>query len=67
GGNLTPITSIEDIKKVNRKAMKKWYEANQVVLNEIQLFKLWAEEHQEDCQDFISHLITKVNFVSNSS
>ena len=50
GGNLTPITSIEDIKKVNRKAMKKWYEANQVVLNEIQLFKLWAEEHQEDCQ-----------------
>lgn len=47
--------------------MKKWYEANQVVLNEIQLFKLWAEEHQEDCQDFISHLITKVNFVSNSS
>lgn len=66
GGSLSPIKSVEDIKKINRKAMKKWYEANQEVLNEIQIFKLWSEEHFIDCEDFIANLVTKVNLLSSN-
>ncbi|WP_151713395.1 AAA family ATPase [Acinetobacter bereziniae] len=67
GGNLTPVTSIEDIKNISRKAMKKWYEANQIVLNEIQIFKLWAQEHHTHCDRFIKILVDKVDSMRTKS
>ncbi len=67
GGSLSQITSIDDIKRINRKAMKKWYEANQDVLNEIQIFKLWAQEHIAECEKFITQLVAKVDEMSHDS
>lgn len=67
GGTLTPITCVDDIKKINRKAMKGWYEANQEILDQLQVFKLWAEEHLSDCESFISNVVNVVNHLSTHS
>lgn len=67
GGNLSPITCIEDIIKINRKAMKKWYEANREVLNEIQIFKLWAIEHLDECKEFIELIPQIINKIDQKS
>jgi len=56
--------SIENIKTLNRKLFKNWYNKNRDDLLKLKVFKLWADEHPQECAEFITKLSKKINLIS---
>lgn len=56
GETLPSISTLEDIKSVKRKIMKRWYTQNKDILDQIQLFKIYAHEYDAESKEFIEVL-----------
>ena len=50
--------------KFTRNEFKKWYKEHRSELIEFKIFKLWADENPEYCQDFVEKLSIKVDQLS---
>lgn len=50
-------TNINDVKKIDRSAMKSWYNAVQEDLLRNNIFSLWALENIEECDTFLANII----------
>lgn len=49
-----------------RNEFKSWYKSHRDELLELKVFKIWADEHQGFCKNFIANLTTKVDEISPS-
>lgn len=67
--HLEENESISDFVKTKftRNEFKKWYKEHRDEIIEFKVFKLWADEHQEYCQEFIEELTIKVDELSSFS
>ena len=67
--HLAEDESISDFVKTKftRNEFKKWYKEHRDEIIEFKVFKLWADEHQEYCQEFIEELTIKVDELSSFS
>lgn len=55
----TPLpTCADDVKKIDRKVMKNWYNGVQEDLITNNIFSLWASENEEECDIFLSNIVT---------
>lgn len=64
GGQKAEINTIKDMSKFSRKDVKKWYKQHRLALNELKIFKLWADENTEVCKAFITDLASKIDRLS---
>ena len=56
--NQEPKTFYDDVKKLDRKVMKNWYNGVQEDLITNNIFSLWASENEEECDLFLSNIVT---------
>ncbi|TCH64237.1 AAA family ATPase [Acinetobacter sp. ANC 4862] len=57
--NYVPLpTTVDDVKKIDRKAMKSWYNGVQEDLITNNIFSLWASENEEECDIFLSNIVS---------
>lgn len=64
-GELDPIHTLEDVRKLHRDPMKNWYNAQRDTLNQFNIFGLWAEENKADCEVFLSSLVQTLAKINN--
>lgn len=56
GETLPTISTLSDIRTVNRKIMKRWYMEHREIVGKIQLFKIYSKEFDEESKRFIESL-----------
>jgi len=56
GETLPTISTLSDIRTVNRKIMKRWYMEHREIVGKIQLFKIYSKEFDEESKSFIESL-----------
>ncbi|KMU99959.1 MULTISPECIES: ATP-binding protein [Acinetobacter] len=56
GETLPVISTLLDIKGVNRKILKRWYMSHRDIIDKIQLFKIYSKEFNEESKLFIESL-----------
>lgn len=56
GETLMKPNDLNEIKQVKRKIMKRWYIHFKNILDEIQLFKIYAQEYDSESKEFIKRL-----------
>ncbi|WP_298891321.1 AAA family ATPase [Acinetobacter sp.] len=63
-GQKPSISTLDDLQKMNRKIIKRWYKKNKECLNEIGVFKLWALENVDVCKEFVENLAKVIDEIS---
>ena len=56
GETLPTISTVIDIRSVNRKILKRWYISNREIIDKIQLFKIYSKEFDDESKLFIESL-----------
>lgn len=62
---LNPVHTLEDVRKLGRKPMKSWYNAQRDTLEAFDIFGLWAAENNECCEIFLKSIVLKLDKIND--